>query len=106
MSSGETAVAVRAQALFEAHADGIRRKTDRTMAGLLAGQWLFAIVLSITVSPYGWEGKTRAVHAHVWAAVVLGGAISSLPIALTLLRPGATITRHVVAIAQMLWSAL
>src|SRR5438067_12833543 len=47
-----------------------------------------------------------SVHMHVFAAVVVGGAISAFPIALTLLRPGEAITRHVVAVAQMLWSAL
>src|SRR5213075_1680676 len=39
-------------------------------------------------------------------AIFLGGAVSSLPIALALLMPGRTVTRHVIAVAQMLWSAL
>ena len=58
------------------------------------------------MSPYAWEGKTKVVHQHVWFAILLGAGISSLPIALAVLRPGSTLTRHVVAVAQMLWSAL
>ena len=42
----------------------------------------------------------------MWTALLLGGAVSSLPLALIALRPGAAVTRHVVAAAQMLWSAL
>jgi signal transduction histidine kinase/ActR/RegA family two-component response regulator len=42
----------------------------------------------------------------VWAAFVLGGLLTSLPVALAILRPGAAITRHVIAVAQMLYSAL
>jgi two-component system sensor histidine kinase/response regulator len=38
--------------------------------------------------------------------VFLGGAITSLPVYLALTRPCATITRHIVAIGQMLMSAL
>jgi hypothetical protein len=80
--------------------------TDRLFGGLMLGQWLFAIGIAVIYSPYGWEGKLKAVHMHVWTAVLLGGAISSLPLLLVALRPGAVLTRHVVAAAQMLWSAL
>src|SRR5205085_9280877 len=46
------------------------------------------------------------VHLHVWAAVFLGGAINLFPIFLALRWPGATVTRHSIAIGQMLTSAL
>jgi hypothetical protein len=42
----------------------------------------------------------------VYAAVFLGAAISSLPVLLSFKRPGQLVTRLVVAVAQMLWSAL
>jgi hypothetical protein len=67
---------------------------------------VFGIVIAILVSPYAWEGKERVVSNHIYAAVILGGLLSALPIALILLRPGWAGTRHVVAVAQMLWSAL
>src|SRR5205814_1301840 len=56
--------------------------------------------------PYTWNCETRAIHIHVWAAIFLGGAISVFPIWLTRMWPGAAVTRHVIAVAQMLMSAL
>jgi hypothetical protein len=43
---------------------------------------------------------------HVWAAILLGGLITGVPIVLALRLPGATITRHTIAAAQMLTSGL
>src|SRR6202021_676562 len=45
-------------------------------------------------------------HPHVWVALLLGGGVISLPIALALWRPGRSITRQIIAIAQMLMSSL
>jgi hypothetical protein len=96
----------RAEARFASDRDSLHRSTDRLFAWLMGGQWLFGIVVALLVSPYAWEGKVRTVHVHVWAAVLLGGAIASLPIALAILRPGTVLTRHVIAASQMLFSAL
>jgi hypothetical protein len=79
---------------------------DRLFARLLVGEWLFAILVSVLFSPYAWTGKTKVVHFHVWIAIFLGGAIISLPLALAWKKRGAVITRHVIAVAQMLLSAL
>ena len=96
----------RTQQLFQQFLDDNHRRTSRIFAVLMVGQWLFAILLAALWSPYGWEGKQQSVHVHVWVAVLLGGAISSLPLLLTLTRPTATSTRMVATVAQMLWSAL
>ena len=100
------AIVKRAQERFEVERNRVLVATDRMFRLLMIGQWGFAIVLALTVSPWAWEGKEKAVHVHVWTAILLGGAISSLPLFLIAARPGATLTRHVVAAAQMLWSAL
>jgi hypothetical protein len=100
------AIVKRANERFQKHRDQILRSTDRLFAWLMAGQWVFGILVALTFSPYAWEGKQKMVHMHVWTAILLGAAISSLPIALALLRPGWVVTRHVIAAAQMLWSAL
>jgi hypothetical protein len=100
------AIVQRAEARYEAHQQEILRTTDRTFAGVMIGQWIFAIVIALTFSPYAWQGKVRTVHMHVWIALFLGAAISSLPVALAWLRPGQPLTRHAVAVGQMLWSAL
>jgi signal transduction histidine kinase/DNA-binding response OmpR family regulator len=96
----------RAEALFVRHRQDILRRNDHLFAALMAFQWLAGVVVAVLVSPRAWAGEESRVHVHVWAAVVLGGAIASLPIALALVRPGRTSTRHVVAIGQMLMGAL
>ncbi|HYS10601.1 MAG TPA: hypothetical protein VEP66_17810 [Myxococcales bacterium] len=106
INAAADAVVRRADARFDAHRQEIVRTTDRMFAWLLVAQWLFAILLAVTVSPYAWQGKEKTVHVHVWAAIFLGGAITIFPVALALLRPGALLTRHVIAAAQMFWSAL
>jgi hypothetical protein len=79
---------------------------DRLFAALLAGQWVIGLVLALTVSPWAWAGRDRSVNPHVLAALGLGTLLSAMPIALAFLRPGWVVTRHVIAAAQMLWSAL
>jgi hypothetical protein len=69
-------------------------------------QWLGAIVAALCLSPRTWAGAESYVNIHLWAAIFLGGALTLLPMALVLLRPGATLTRHVIAVCEMLFSAL
>ncbi len=96
----------RAHILFDQHFRRIAVRTDRLFAGLLAIEWLAAVFIAILVSPSAWTGVVRVTHLHVWAAIGLGGAIASLPIALALRRPGEALTRHVIAVAQMLFGGL
>jgi two-component system, NtrC family, sensor histidine kinase HydH len=99
-------ITARAAELFDALQTTVHGRADRLFAWLMGAQWAFGIVLAVLISPYAWEGKIKSTHVHVYAAVLLGGAISSLPILLALRRPGWVVTRHVVAVAQMTWSAL
>jgi signal transduction histidine kinase/ActR/RegA family two-component response regulator len=96
----------RALDLYRTHRDHIFRRTDVMFARLMCAQWLVAIVLAIFWTPYTYAGASRSVHPHVLAAVILGGTITSLPLMLAHARPGWIATRHVIAVAQMLWSAL
>jgi two-component system, sensor histidine kinase and response regulator len=96
----------RAEQAFAQHQRQIHVRTDRLFAGLLLFQWAVAIVLALWLSPRTWDGASSAVHPHVGAALGLGAAIVSLPVLLVFLRPGETLTRHVVAIGQMLMSGL
>lgn len=91
---------------FEAHQDSLRSRTDRLFGWLLLGEWVFGILIAAVFSPYGWEGKTRVFSNHLPIAILLGGAIVSLPVALAFLKPGATVTRHAIAVGQALISAL
>jgi signal transduction histidine kinase/DNA-binding response OmpR family regulator len=99
-------VETRARELFDGQRSLITRRTDRLFARLLVGEWIFGIVIAVTFSPYAWAGRSRAIHEHVYAAVLLGGCIVGLPVALAIFRPGAALTRHVIAVAQLLYSAL
>jgi two-component system, sensor histidine kinase and response regulator len=96
----------RAEELFQQHRRQIFRQTDQLFAKLMLFQWLFCIVLALLVSPRTWEGGSSQIHIHVWAALLIGGAISLFPVWLTRAWPGAVLTRHVIAVAQMLMSAL
>jgi two-component system, sensor histidine kinase and response regulator len=82
------------------------RETDHLFAVLMTVQWIFGIGIACWVSPRTWAGSTSQVHIHVWAAVLLGGAISAAPIAMAIAWPGRLITRCTIAVGQMLTSAL
>jgi uncharacterized membrane protein len=99
-------IATRAGELFAEQRRHVFVRVDRMFMGLMLGQWIFGILVAFFISPYAWEGKERTVHFHVWAAVFLGGALSLFPMLLAWKRPGWIVTRHVVAVSQMLWSAL
>src|SRR3954470_15067746 len=94
------------EAIFNEHQQAIHKRTDRMFAGLMVIQWLAGVAAAYWISPTTWSGTTSQTHLHVWAALLLGGAISSLPIALALWRPGYFSTRYTVAVAQMLMGAL
>jgi signal transduction histidine kinase len=107
MSAGITqGPTLSAEDLFTRQVSGLSRRTDRLFAVLLTFQWVAAMATAMLRSPRTWEGESSRVHAHVWAAILLGGAIISLPVALSLARAGATSTRLVIAVAQALMGAL
>jgi two-component system sensor histidine kinase/response regulator len=82
------------------------RRTDRMFIGLMALQWVFGITVALLLSPRAWVGDESRVHPHVWAAFVLGGLISAPAVLAALYWPGAVLTRHLIAISQMLMSSL
>ena len=105
-SERENRIAARASELFQERRQRLLRHVDRMFLALMAGQWIFGILVALFFSPYGWEGKEKVVHLHVYTAVFLGGLLSFFPMILIWRRPGWVITRLVVAVSQMLWSAL
>ena len=101
-----SAPSARARELFEQHRSSVFQHTDRWFAGLMACQWVAGIAAALWISPRTWAGSASQPHVHLWAAIALGGCISALPIALALAHPGRPLTRHVIAVSQMLTSAL
>jgi PAS domain S-box-containing protein len=105
-ASGVNYSVERADELFEEHQQEIVRNTDRLFGRLMFCQWIAGILIALWVAPLTWAGQTSQIHMHIWAAIFLGGAISVFPIWMIRAWPGATINRYVIAIAQMLMSAL
>ncbi len=101
-----TALEQRARVFFNESLDNTHRHTDRLFANLMAMQWVAGIAAALWISPQTWIGTTSYVHWHVWAAIFLGGAIAAFPIFMAWKQPGRPLTRHTIAVAQMLWSAL
>ncbi len=99
-------VSNRAQELLGQHRDQVARQTDRLFACLLLLQWAAAITVSLWFTPTTWIGSQGQIHAHLLAAIFLGGLIASFPLMCIRLQPGSTMTRHVVAVGQMLLGAL
>jgi hypothetical protein len=106
LDAATKAIVHRTRERFERYRQRTLASTDRLFARLFVGQWLFAIFIALVFSPYAWAGKTKVLHYHVWVALILGGAIASLPIAMALRQPGKPLTRHAIAFAQGLFSAL
>ncbi|HZI94297.1 MAG TPA: histidine kinase dimerization/phospho-acceptor domain-containing protein, partial [Patescibacteria group bacterium] len=96
----------RAGVLYQQDRAAILRRTDRLFAGLMLVEMLAGIGGALWLSPLTWKGMSSTTHPHVWAALLLGPIIVCFPIALTLARPGAVLTRHAVAVGQMLMSGL
>jgi len=92
--------------LFSEHEQDICKRTDHMFAVLMTLQWVGGIVAAYWISPRTWIGSTSQPHVHVWAALFLGLAITSLPVFLALTRPGRRSTRYVIAVGQMLMGAL
>ncbi|NTX06710.1 MULTISPECIES: methyl-accepting chemotaxis protein [Myxococcus] len=101
-----TALANRSSDIFDTHQSALHRRTDRMFAVLMGLQWLGALLTALVLSPRTWAGTSSEVHPHVWAAGVLGLVVASLPVSLSLLRPGGVSTRFSIAVAQALTSGL
>ncbi|HYL57285.1 MAG TPA: response regulator [Candidatus Acidoferrales bacterium] len=96
----------RAEALFADMRDGIYRRTGRMFVGLMLFQWAAGVAATLLISPTIWGGASSETYPHLWMAILLGASIISVPTTLVFLRPTSAITRHMVAIAQMLICAL
>lgn len=95
-----------AQAIFDEQINESHIKIDRMFSHLLIIQWFAGIIISLTISPLAWAGKSSYLHPHVWFAIAFGALITLPALQFIYMYPGKALTRHVVAICQMLFSAL
>ncbi len=99
-------VAHRADELFKEQQLSISKHTDYVFARLMIFQWIAGVAAAFLISPRAWAGIESHIHIHVWAATLLGALITSVPVAMAFMQPGKTLTRHSIAVGQMLMSAL
>lgn len=92
--------------LLKQHQQHVYCDTDRLFAWLLLAQWVFGFMLAVWVSPRTWVGLSSSLHPHIGISILLGGAIISVPACSAFLFPGTVLTRHLIAVGQMLMSAL
>lgn len=104
--AADSALSRRAHELLNQELDRVWQRTDRAFVILMGLQWIFAILMALTLSPQTWEGTLSRTHINVYAAIFLGGTLALFPAYLGWFHPGKSITRNVMAVAQMLWSAL
>ncbi len=102
----DNGVKARSQDILEKNQHDMYVYTDRLFVGLMIFQWIFGIVIALVVSPQTWVGTQSSVHIHIWAAIFLGAGIAIFPIGLGIFLPGRVFTRYVIAVGQMLYSAL
>ncbi len=96
----------RAAELFEEQRVTLAGRVDRSFMILMLVQYGVCVLGSIVVSPRSWAATGASAPWQVMAAILLGGLFTAIPVALVLLRPATPLTRHGVAVGQMLMSGL
>jgi diguanylate cyclase (GGDEF)-like protein len=81
-------------------------QVDRMMIWLLGAEWLGLMAVAAIVSPFAWNGGQSGPHPHLIAACLAGPAFILPAIAIALLCPAHALTRHAIAVAQILVSIL
>jgi len=99
-------ISARTSELFQEQQQSIIEHTSHLLGRLMIFQWFFGVALAIWISPRTWKGPESQIHLHVWASVILGGLITVIPVLLARWQPGKALTRHTIAVGQMLMSAL
>lgn len=92
--------------LFRTEERQIRIGTDESFYWLFLLQWVGGIILYWLASRLGWHINQASVQEQPICAMGLGGLIISVPLILIRLMPGHWLTRHAVAVSQMLSGAL
>jgi PAS domain S-box-containing protein len=99
-------IAERARQIAAARSGAANRDLDWLFAALLVFEWMGTLLAAVFFSPFAWSGEAVSIHFMVWVSIILGGLIVSLPTGLVIFRPGEPVTRHVLAVAQVLLCAL
>jgi hypothetical protein len=96
----------RATSLFAKELVAQRTRLERMFLALFAVQWLAAVVVALVYSPTGWADKANAPGGYLTLAIVGGGLLTLIPALLVRFQPGTALSRHAIAIVQILWSSM
>ncbi|HEX2572759.1 MAG TPA: ATP-binding protein [Polyangia bacterium] len=91
----------RSRMLFDQHRAAIARRTDCLFAALLIAEWLASIATAGWLAPLLGSADRSSAHPHLWYAVVIGAVVALPPAVIAIRRPGLTVNRHWMAVAQM-----
>jgi len=104
--ASENPIDSRARELYSQRLKQEHRLLGRTFAWLMLIQWIGGIAAALLISPYTWSGPDWDVHIHLYSAIFLGGLLASFPTYLALFHPNNLLTRHLLAVSQILFSSL
>lgn len=96
----------RSEVLFKRRLQSHQQRIDRLFRVLLILEWFAGILAAFVMSPRTWDGDASQTHLHVWTSILLGGLLTCFPVFLSYRYPGKPLTRHVISVSQVLWSAL
>ena len=97
----------RSKELVQTQLTQIRGRVSYWFAWLMFAQWLAApFIAFLFITPFSCFGTTGNSYVHVWYSLILGTVIVVVPISLAVTQPERARTRYVIAVAQMLMSAL
>jgi signal transduction histidine kinase len=99
-------IAKRSKQILDRQLYAIHCRTDRAFAVLAIVQWVAAILCAAIITPKTWVGAQSYTHNHVWMAIFIGFLLTSGPVVAVLHCPGASSTRYIVTVSQLLYSAL
>jgi signal transduction histidine kinase/CheY-like chemotaxis protein len=95
----------RSLTLLSRYLDKIYTQGNFFFCCLLLSQWIAGIALAFFMAPHNPDGKFE-VHSSVWTFFIWGGILAVLPVTTAIRYPRNPLTRHLIAISQMLFSVL
>jgi PAS domain S-box-containing protein len=105
-NGGGVVLSPEAEAIYRERLREQRQEANAIFYWLMPAQWAFGVIMALIISPRAWDGISSSIHPHFWAALLGGALLASAPMFYVRFRPNSAITPHIVAVAQMLFSAL
>ena len=97
---------LRSQKLFDKKQFLINKQTDSLFVYLFVFQFIFVNAAVWIISPKTWIGFVSEIHIHCYATFALSLLLTAFPIACVQLDSGSFFTRCIIAVSQLLYSAL